>query len=280
MDGSADKFIKVGSIKSRYLTSGTAGKEVILVHGLGSFAESWQNNIEALSEDFKVYALDLAGFGKSDKPKASYTYDYFATFLHDFMQAMNVKSASLMGHSLGGGTVLQYALKYPDSVDKLVIIGSAGLGQEANAIVKVISIPFIGELLTRPSRKGAVKLLKELVYDGSVITDDIVELWYQMSIMPRAQKAFLKTNRAVTNVRGYRKKEIEPIKMNLDKIEAPTLILWGDHDNMVPLSHAEFAKQHISNATMHVFTNCGHCPMLEYASEFNAVVKKFLSNAH
>jgi 4,5:9,10-diseco-3-hydroxy-5,9,17-trioxoandrosta-1(10),2-diene-4-oate hydrolase len=271
-----DQFITVGSNNTRYMSLGTKGEEIILVHGLGAFAESWMYNFESFAKHFRVYALDLAGFGKSDKPKAEYTYDYFATFLHDFMVAMKIEDAHLVGHSLGGGTVLQFTLKYPDKVKKLVIIGSAGLGTEASAMVKILSIPILGGLLTRPSRKGAANLLKQLVNEDKVITDEIIDLWYQMSSMPRAQRALLKTNRAITNLSGYRKKVTDPIRTHLNEIGAPTLVLWGRQDQMVPLSHAETAEKNIKNATTHIFDNCGHCPMIECPDEFNSQVIKYL----
>jgi 4,5:9,10-diseco-3-hydroxy-5,9,17-trioxoandrosta-1(10),2-diene-4-oate hydrolase len=273
-----DQFDKVGSINTRYWSIGEKGTEVILVHGLGGFAENWMFNIEALAKHFRVYTLDLVGFGKSDKPKAPYTYNYFATFVHDFMKKMQIKKASFIGHSLGGGTILQFALNFPDKVEKLVIISSAGLGKEAFGIFKLISLPIFGELLTRPSRKGAAKLLKELVYDKTVIQDEIIELWYQMSSLPGAQKAFLKTNRSTTNLVGYKPKVIDPIKLNLHKITAPTLIIWGEQDQIVPLSHAYVAEKGIPNSMLQVFDKCGHVPMVECIADFNSLVIKYLSD--
>ncbi len=272
-----DQFDKVGSINTRYWSIGKEGIVVILVHGLGGFAENWMFNIKVLAKHFRVFTLDLVGFGKTDKPKAPYTYIYFAKFLNDFMKKMQIKKAIFIGHSLGGGTILQFALDFPDKVKKLVIISSAGLGTEAFGIFKIMSLPIIGELLTRPSRKGVAKLLKELVYDKTVIQDEIIELWYQMSCIPEAQKAFLKTNRATTNLFGYKPKVVDPIMQNLHKIEAPTLIIWGKQDQIVPISHAYVAERGIPNSTLHVFDRCGHAPMVECIDDFNSSVINFLS---
>jgi len=136
-----DQFINIGSVTTRYWATGSTGPPLIFVHGLGQYTENWMYNITALAQHFRVYAPDLAGFGKSDKPDAPFTYDYFAQFLNDFMSAMNIPEAHLIGHSLGGAVLLRFAMDFPDHVNNLVLVGSEGLGEDAALIFRLLSLP-------------------------------------------------------------------------------------------------------------------------------------------
>ena len=166
-----DQFATVGSLNIRFWETGEHEIPVILVHGLGGYAENWMFNISELAEHFKVYVPDLPGFGKSDKPEAPYDYDYFAEFVRDFMNAMHINKAHLVGHSLGGGIALQFAITYPEKINKLVLVGSAGLGKDISMIHRMTSLPILGEQLTKPNRKNISGLYKSLVYDNATITE-------------------------------------------------------------------------------------------------------------
>jgi pimeloyl-ACP methyl ester carboxylesterase len=110
-----DQYIKAGEINTRYWST------VILIHGLGASAEIWMHNVDALAKQHRVYVPDLAGFGRSDKPVSSFTHLDYTYFVDDFIKALNIEQASLVGQSLGGGITLQYALQFPLRVQKLVL---------------------------------------------------------------------------------------------------------------------------------------------------------------
>lgn len=271
-----DQFIHIDFINTRYCTIGDNETPLILVHGLGGYAENWMYNVSVLAKHFKIYVLDLVGFGKSDKAEAPYTYDYFAKFVHDFMEKMHIEKAHLIGHSLGGGIVLQFALKYPEKVKKLVIVASSGLGKKASMIHRITSLPIIGKWITKPSRKGISRLYESMVYNKEVITEEMVELGYQMFALPGAQKVYLSTTRAAINFFGQKQKAINPIRRNLQLIDSPVMVIWGQQDKILPLSHAYIAKKQIKNVTTHLFDQCGHVPMVEHPEEFNIAVDQFL----
>lgn len=270
-----DKFVNVGSVKTRYWTAGQKGFPIILIHGLGQSVENWMYNIEELAKHFKVYALDLVGFGKSDKPKVTFSYSDFAQFLNEFMITMNIEKANLIGHSLGGAIVLKFALDYHDKVNKLVIVGSEGLGKEASLMFRIMSLPLIGELIAQPSRKGTEKLYKECVFNKNSITDEMIDLGYEIASIKGWKESFLNTLRATINFFGYKRKIINSIILNLNKIESSTLIIWGQQDKFHPIIDTKIAKKSIPDATIHVFDKCGHVPMIEYPKEFNSIVKQF-----
>mgnify|MGYP006299848815 FL=1 len=271
-----DKFVTLDSVKTRYWEIGERGPRIVLIHGIGGFAENWRFNIENLAGHFKVYAVDLVGFGKSGKPKAPYTYDYFARFIKEFIDVMEIDKAVLIGHSLGGGIAMRFALMFPGRVEKLVLVDSAGLGKEISKIFKLISLPGFGELVTRPDRTRTLKMYKNLVYDRSLLSEEMVDLGFSFSSSPGAQQAFLKTARGTVNIFGFKRKAINPIRRNLHRIEVPVLVLWGERDAIIPVRHAYIAKDGIPDAELEVFENCGHIPMIECPDEFNTAVVKFL----
>lgn len=272
-----DQFTEIGSTNTRFWMAGDDGPPVLLIHGIGGSVEEWRFNIGALAEHNRVYAFDMVGFGRSDKPAGKYSFGYLAQFVNDFMDAQAIERASLVGHSLGGGVVLQFALQFPDKVEKLVLVSSAGLGKEVHLAFRLSSLPLIGNWLTRPSRKGTAQLLTDCYLDQDLITDEFIEFKYQLAALPGAQQTFLSTVRTLGNFWGMRDAVVASIVENLTSITAPTLIIWGQQDRILPVAHANIAANKIPHARLHIFDPCGHCPPEELPEEFNALVLEFLA---
>ena len=273
-----DQYTKVGQINTRFWALGDEGPTVLLIHGIGGSIEDWMLNTNALAKHHRVYAIDMVGSGRSDKPSAQYSFSYLAQFINDFMEVQDIERASLIGLSLGGGVSLQFTIQFPNKVEKLVLLNSAGLGKEVTLLLRLPTLPIIGELLTRPSRKGTAKLLKECVYDRGLSNGALVELAYSLTALPGAQKSFLSTVRTLGTIRGMRKDILSSIADNLTTITAPTLIFWGQQDRILPVSYAHVAEKKIPNTRLHIFDPCGHLPQLERPEEFNAMVLEFLSS--
>lgn len=271
-----DQYVKVGQINTRYRTLGDEGTTVILLHGLGGHLELWMDNIVALAQHHRVYAVDLVGFGRSDKPATSYSLSFLAQFLKDFMNALIIERASLIGCSMGGGVALQFALTFPEKLEKLVLISTIGLGKETALIFRLVAFPVIGELLTHSSRTGVTRSFKQVMYDPTLITEELVENTYQMSVLPGAKRALLSAVRTNAKYFGLSSNNSNPIVNKLTTIAAPTLIIWGQQDRIIPVSHAYVATKNLPNARLHIFERCGHWPSLEYSEEFNNRVLEFL----
>lgn len=277
MQSPQDRFIRVGNINTRYWAEGDNGPAVLLVHGLGGSVENWAPNIGPLSQRHRVYALDLRGFGRSDKTPLIHSLYDLVQFIDDFMQVLQIEKASLIGNSLGGGLALQFAIQYPEKVEKLVLVDNAGMGRETIADFKLIFVPWIGEILTRPSRKGTIALLKKLVYDPSIINDEIVTLTYDLMTLPGARKALLATLRAGIDFRGQRSNLTKNLLDKISSITAPALVVWGKQDRILPLAHANKCHECLQDSEVYIFDNCGHVPQLERSEEFNRLVLDFLA---
>jgi len=273
-----DKYIRIGNINIRYWEEGEKGCSVILIHGLGASAEIWMHNVRAFAEEHRVYVPDLVGFGLSGKPEVKYSPSCMAAFIDDFMTALSINHACLVGNSLGGGVALQFALQYPEKVQRLVLVDSAGLGREMTFIMRLATIPLVGELMTQPNRMIMTYVLKHCVYDPAVITDDLVDLYYKIDSSTEARKSILSVLRSSATIFGGRADVLDPIIKNLGNIRVPSLIIWGRQDRILPVQHACFAADKLPNAKLHVFDQCGHMPNFERPREFNTMVLNFLND--
>jgi pimeloyl-ACP methyl ester carboxylesterase len=272
-----DQYVNVGGINTRFWQAGDQGSVIILVHGVFSSVDSWSLNMPSLAEAHRVYALDMPGFGLTDKiPMSSLVQG--AQFINDFMKTQNIDKATLVGHSMGGGYSLNFAIQYTDKLDRLVLIDSLGLGTNFHYIFRLLVLPVIGEFISRPSRSGTRRSFNLAVYDKSLVTDELVETGYRFAALPDAQKSLLSMLRSGGNFRGMRPEFIRPIIEKLPAIKAPTLIIWGEQDPIFPVDHAQVALKSIPNARLTVFERCGHIPYLEHPDKFNSLVKEFLAS--
>src|SRR5213594_4725639 len=149
---------EVDGLRLHYVVEGR-GPAVILVHGLGGFAETWRHNIGALARRATVYAVDLPGFGASAKPRSRYRLAHFAGALRGFMDGLGLARASLVGHSLGGAVSITYSLTHPSRVERLALVGAVvpGCGYRPSWIYRLVALRGLGEVL---SLGGCAKLYK------------------------------------------------------------------------------------------------------------------------
>jgi 4,5:9,10-diseco-3-hydroxy-5,9,17-trioxoandrosta-1(10),2-diene-4-oate hydrolase len=272
-----DRYVKVGNINTRFWQAGENGTAVVLVHGLGGFIENWVKNIDVLAQRHRVYALDLVGSGRSDKTPLVNDLYALVRFINDFMETQEIAKASLVGNSLGGGLVLQFALQYPPKTEKLVLTAPAGMGREVISDFKLCSLPLFGELLIRPTLKSTESLWKKILCDPALITPELVKMSYELATLPGATRALLSVLRAGINLGGQRAKLTGALLKELGKITAPTLIAWGREDRIIPVTHAQIAAQKIPGAKVHILERCGHMPMFERPEDFNKLVLDFLA---
>lgn len=277
MNALQDHYIQVGPIEARYWALGGEGSPVLLIHGIGRFVEDWLPCLDDLADSHRVYAVDLPGHGHSALQfNKSSKIENLASFIKEFMSTLGMKSMHLIGHSLGGAVATWFAISFPEMVDKLVLVASGGFGREYSGLLRIASVPIVGELLTRPSRSGTADFAKFLVHDPVVMTPDLLELDCQMAARPGAQKSFLKTLRDNASPIGQQKNVIQHIAGGIPSVRNPVLVIWGHNDQILPVAHANVAAQGFPNAEAHIFEDCGHFPMLEHSHSFNQILLKFL----
>jgi 4,5:9,10-diseco-3-hydroxy-5,9,17-trioxoandrosta-1(10),2-diene-4-oate hydrolase len=271
-----DKYVNAGEVKTRFWNFGDRGPVVILLHGLGASAEVWLHNVELLAKNHRIFIPDLAGFGRSERPPPSFSPLDYVSFLDDFMDALHIERASLVGQSLGGAIALKYALQFPHKVEKLVLADCGGFGQEVIWTLKLMSLPWIGEIVSYPTRAGVTLFFKLAVRNPAVITKEFIDHYYNLFTQPGFQAFLLKIVRMLVDYRGAKHEILAPVMENLHRIKQPTLIIWGENDRVFPLKHASFGKERMPNAQLHIMKMCGHIPNLERPEEFNNVVIEFL----
>lgn len=272
-----DRTLQIGKIKTRYWSGGNQGAAVILLHGIGCHVEDWLPNFEALAARYRVFALDLPGHGRTDKPAdAPYDVVYLAEFVRDFMAALHIERAHVVGHSMGGAVATRLTLLHPELVDRLVLIAPAGLGRKIHLSLRLASVPLLGERLLRPSRWGTTISARVNVYNPDVITDEKIDCDYQMAAQPGALEALLRTARSGINLWGQ-KSSFWGVHVNgLPSITHSVLVIWGREDSILPVAHAQVVARGLPNVRVHILEHCGHVPMLEHTAPVNALLLEFL----
>ena len=275
MEG-VDRYIDVDGIKVRYQMAGE-GPPLVLVHGLSASLATWKENVEALAQRYTVCALDLPGYGDSDKPRdLEYSAPAGAHFLPQFMDALGIKRATLIGNSGGGLIVALCAINYPHRVEKLVLVDAAGLGKDVRWYLRFASLPLVGELLERHTLSDPQSLGKEIFYQPRSIDDGLARELLRIRNLPEAKRTVLKSIRSGVNFLGLRKRMM--ILPQLKALPIPMLIIWGEEDRILPVYHAYRASQALPNSRVHVIPQCGHWPQMEKPAEFNELVLRFLDD--
>ena len=273
-----NQFIDVGLVKARYWQAGSEGSAVLLLHGIACSVAEWEPNIEALAVRHRVFAVDLLGFGLTDKPAdETYSLRRLANFVLDFMTAKGLAQAHMAGNSLGGRLALECAAIAPQRVASLLLVDPAGMERRKTLLeFRLATIPVLGEMFTLPNRLG-MKMLwqKAFAAPAAFVTDDLVTTKVAMASQPGAQAAFLKTLRGFLDFRGFLPGPVAELHAALPRIQAPTLVVWGREDRFVPPAHAEVLRRTMPNAEVQIWDGCGHVPQIECAQRFNDAAQKF-----
>jgi pimeloyl-ACP methyl ester carboxylesterase len=264
-----DKQISVSGHTAHYLEAGS-GPPVVLLHGLGADARAWRNTMPLLAKDAHVYALDFLGFGQSEKLQTPYRISTLSEFTGDFLEALQIKRATIVGHSLGGWVAARLTVTHPERVDKLVLVDAAGYAEDQARLIH----DFLSQL-DPATAKAAEQILASL---GSLSSSD------QQALRDLAMTYFA---RRLSRPDGYATASLVESMLKgqdfldgtLNQIKAPTLILWVRNDPVVPLRASEAFAKDIRGARRVVLDGCGHRPQLECAAAFNAELSKFLKGS-
>jgi pimeloyl-ACP methyl ester carboxylesterase len=238
---------------------------VVFVHGLGGSLATWSLNLPAFARQFRICALDLPGAGDSGKPEMDYSVPTLAAFLARFLDALGPdwQRVSLVGHSLGGAVALSFAGQYPQRVERLILVDSAGLGPEIDATV-------LDLMRSQPTPDTVRAELTHFFAQPGLVQQSLVEQVYQQRTQPGAHAALVSTANAAF---GNGQQHID-LRDTLPSLNAPILFVWGAADTVIPVTHAEQATR-APRSRLEIFSGCGHCPHIEQADAFNRLVLSF-----
>ncbi len=260
---------------------------ILLIHGFGASTDHWRKNITELQTDFKVFAIDLLGFGRSSKPDWSYSGQLWQEQLSEFIQAVIGKPVVLVGNSLGGYAALCVGGNCPQRSKGVVLLNSAGpfSDQETNqqppprltlkqrfqkTIRSILLQPWSSWLLFQYVRRKSMirQTLEKVYFDSSAVTDQLVEDIYRPSCDRGAAKVFASVFKSP---RGDKVDEL------LQRLEVPLLLLWGEEDPwMDTKARSRKFHQYYDNISEH-FLKAGHCPHDEVPEQVNTKLKDWIN---
>src|SRR5215469_11155351 len=291
------KDATVFSYKIHYLEAGR-GAPVILLHGSGGEGARWMPTMQGLAPDFRVIAPDQIGWGASDKPLTIYHGGVFAEFLARFMREIGVPKAALVGQSMGAGVALQMAVKYPQMVERMVLVNggsftspndpprttalaSEASGQRGDSIsARAGHSPEPGssaraapdwharQIANAGTLAESREYLQKMYYNHGLISDELVE----HNLILRLRSAYTAESVQTANARGLGQLTEEEVR----GIKLPTLLVWGANDKLSPPANADKLNAAIAGSRKLLIDKAGHYPFIEHPDQFNAAVREFL----
>ncbi len=253
------KMMKVDGLDVLYYTAGQ-GEPLVVIHGGGGDASTWLENLEVLAEKYTVYAPDLPGYGGSQPMDGHYYIPELAGFIEDFTNQLGLTKFYLVGHSLGGGIALNFALLFPEKIRKLVLISSLCLGREIALWIRLFSIPSI------------------IKYMGKVFMAITGTIKWLMGQLNPAKLVMVMSPAALmvgSNITTFHSQTLV-LEKRLPEVKMPTLLVWGGKDPVVPVMQAYRAAKVIPDCRIEVFKKRGHNVHRDELQEFSAILAHFL----
>ncbi|WP_308268676.1 alpha/beta fold hydrolase [Yinghuangia soli] len=267
------------------------GPPLLLIHGIGDSSETWAPVFGELARHHTVIAPDLLGHGSSDHPRADYAVAAYACGMRDLLGVLDIERVTVVGHSLGGGVAMQFAYQFPERCERLVLVGTAGIGRDVHPLLRLaagpgaeMALPLATAAPVRAAVRAVAPVLRTvgrlgrrgpLAWAGLGLgTDfDYVLKRYESLADRTARQAFLRTLRAGVDARGQ---VITMLDRSYLAAGLPTLIMWGQLDRVIPVSHAHAAKAAMPGSLLQVFPDSGHFPHHDDPAGFVKAIEEFL----
>ncbi|WP_340104592.1 alpha/beta fold hydrolase [Rhodohalobacter sp. 8-1] len=264
-----------------YHERGSANEALILIHGLGSYLPAWKMNIDALSDSYRVIALDLPGYGKSTKSAGDYSIPFFAESVTMLMDELDIDQAAIVGHSMGGQVALYLAANFPERASQLILSAPAGFeqftDQDQMAFQATISPTGIATTPDEMIRENIAATFYNLPPDAQFMVEDRISM--------RTEPGF--DDYAEAQAQSVFAMLETPVLEMMPETEQPTLVIFGSQDALIPnrylhpgLSVEDVARkgtERLPNATLKLIDSAGHFVHFEKADEFNEAVLEFLN---
>ncbi len=251
------------------------GKPIVMLHGFGTSSFSFRFIMPSLAKKYKVFAIDLKGFGDSPKPKdgAYSVYDQ-AMLVSKFIKDHNLKDIILVGHSFGGGVALSLALLEPNNIKAMILLDSAAYRQKLPSMIRWLNIPILGKtgFYLLPAELETKEAYNYAFFDDKKIPEDSVKELAKKLKLENARYAFCQTAKSMIP------DDIDDISKLYNTITIPTLLLWGNDDIVVKKSIGKRLHKNLSNSMLKIIPNCGHMPHEERPEDTLKLIFSFLKN--
>jgi len=268
------KFVTVGDKRVHFIEKGN-GKPIILIHGFLYHTVMWKQNIDALAKKHKVYAIDLWGWGYSERLKENeYSFERYGKQIVGFMDALNIKKATLVGQSMGGVISVYVAAHNPERVDRLILVDPAVIPYPMTTVGKIYQLPFVGEFMNAiPGDALAINNIRTIwFYDKNKADDEYCKEVLQPFCIKGSYSSMMFILRNV-----LKEPYVEREANLLAKMAIPILIIHGREDKGVPLDRSQKLNDLWKGSKLVVFDKAGHTPHEEYPEKFNKLALDFLS---
>jgi len=259
-----EKFVTVNRNNIRYLEEGESDHNLILLHGLGGYAERWISLIPHLSKKYHVFAPDLIGYGQSDKPSVDYTPEFFTKFVFDFISTLGIKDTYIIGTSLGGQITAECAAAQHPNIKKIVLVSPAGIMRKSTPTLDAYTMAAL-----YPNRDSVKNAYQMMIGPGKQVSEISIERFVNNMSRPNAKMVFLSTLLGLKNA--------PDIFDKLQKISIPTLVVWGREDKLIPFEYSQQFVSSIKNCEFMPIEGCGHSPYVEDPERLAEIVIKFFS---
>lgn len=272
------KYLELHGERVAYLDEGS-GEPVVLLHGIAGSSQTWRALIGPLSRKYRVVAPDLLGHGNSTKPRSDYSLGALSVLVRDILDELGITRATVVGHSLGGGIAMQLVYQHPGYVERLVLIGSGGLGQDVGLTLRLASLPgaelVLPVIAARRLLSPADRVWAWLRKIG-LESPRGEELWRHYSSLSDGptRQAFLRTLRSVVDHRGQAVSALGKLNSRTD---FPVMAVWGERDGMIPVRHAYAAREVRPDVRLEVLADVGHFPHAERPAEVAELIDDFIA---
>ena len=258
---------------------GGTGPAVLLIHGMAGSSRTWKEVTELMVGDHTIIAPDLLGHGESAKPMGDYSLGAFASGIRDLLGLLGVERTTVVGQSLGGGIAMQLAYQHPELVERLVLVGSGGLGREVSWMLRLLTLPgaeLVMPVLFPSFMRDRGNDVNRFLHDKGIRAPHLGEMWRAYASLSGAPNrgAFLRTLRSVVDPGGQTVSALDRIYLASG---LPTLIVWGDHDPIIPIEHAYAAQAAIEGSRVEIMEGCGHFPHVEEPKKFAELLSEFIA---
>lgn len=255
------------------------GETLLLVHGMAGSSATWRAVLPQLAQRYRVLAPDLPGHGDSAKPRGDYSLGAFAAWLRDLLHELGIERVTAIGQSLGGGVAMQFSYQHPELCDRLVLIGSGGLGPDVNWTLRLLAAPgseFLLPLVAPAAVRDAGNKVRGWLAAVGIRSVRGDEMWNAYASLSDSdtRQAFLRTLRAVVDHRGQAVSALSRLYLNEG---LPTQLIWGDSDGIIPVAHGYAAHEAIPGSRLAVLDGVGHYPHLEDPAAVVDIIDDFVS---